>query len=82
LSAAVSGSADSFALGAVVLFAQVLGASDVTLGLVAVDLALSAFSFFAVDLALRAFADRVTLGRAHRVITLPAALRVAVTSDF
>ncbi len=42
------------------------------------DLALSTFSFFTVDLALRTFADRVTLSRAHRVITLPSALRVTL----
>jgi len=79
LSAAVGRRADGLALGAVLLLAQVLGAAHVALRLVAVNLALSTLSLLAVNLALRTLADRVALGRAHWVITLPSALRVAVS---
>jgi len=74
------GSADSLALGARLLGAQVLGATNVALGLVTVNLALSRLEFLAVNLALRALADRVALRRAHGVITLPTALRLAAYS--
>jgi len=82
LSTAVSRGADSLALGAILLLAQVLGATNITLGLVAVDLALSTLSLLTVDLALRSLAHRVALSRAYGVITLPSALGVAVTLDF
>jgi len=76
---AVSRGANSLALGAVLGFAHVLGAANIALGLVAVNLALSASSLFALNLALRALAHRVALSRARRVVALPTALRVAVT---
>jgi len=80
LGAAVGRGAHSLALGAVLLLAQVLRAANVALRLVAVDLALGALSLLAVDLALRALADGVAHSGAHRVVALPSALRVAVTS--
>lgn len=49
------------------------------MGLVAVNLALSTRGLFAVNLALRALANRVALRRAGGVITLPAASGLAVT---
>jgi len=79
---AVSGRADSLALGAVVLLAHVLGATDVTLGLVAVDLALGTSSFFTLDLALGALAHGVALGGADGVVALPSALGVALGLGF
>jgi len=82
LSTAVSRRADSLALGAVLLLAQVLGATNIALRLVAVDLALSTLSLLAVDLALGALAYRVALSRAYGVIALPSALRVAVSFNF
>jgi len=82
LSTAVTRRADSLALGAVLLLAQVLGATNIALRLVAVDLALSTLSLLAVDLALGALAYRVALSRAYGVIALPSALRVAVTFHF
>jgi len=75
---AVGRRAYRLALGAVVLLAHVLRAANVALRLVAVHSAFGAGSLFALDLALRALADRVALGRAHRVVALPAALRMAV----
>jgi len=78
-STALSGSADSLALGAVLLLAHILGATNITLGLVTVYLAGSARGLLAVDLTLGAFADRMALSRAYRVITLPTALRMAVS---
>jgi len=80
-STALSRSADSLALGAILLLAHVLGATNVTLGLVTVYLAGSARSLLAVDLALGAFADRVALSRAYGVITLPTALRMAISGS-
>jgi len=77
-STALSRSADSLALRAVSGLAEILGATNVALGLVAMDLAGSARSLLAVDLALGALADRVADRRARRVIALPAALRVAL----
>jgi len=79
---AVSRRADSFALRAVVLFAHILRAANIALGLVAVNLALSTGSLFALDLALGAFANRVALSRAHGVIALPSALGVAFSFSF
>jgi len=75
---ALSGSADSLALRAVSLGAEILGAADVALRLVAVDLALGAGGLLAVNLALGALADRVALSGADGVIALPTAGRVAV----
>jgi len=82
LSTAVGRRADGLALGAILLLAQVLGASDVALRLVAVDLALGALSLLAVDLALGTLAHGVAHSGAHRVVALPSALGVAVTFDF
>jgi len=82
LSSAVSRRANSLTLGAVLLLAQVLGAANIALGLVTVNLALRTLSLFTVDLAFRSVTDRVADCRAHRVITLPSALRVAITFDF
>jgi len=76
---ALSRSAHSLALRAVSLLAHVLRAAHVALRLVTVNLAGSAGSLLAVDLALRSLANRMALCWAHRVIALPAALRVAVT---
>jgi len=81
-STAVSRRADSFALRAIVLFAHILRATNVTLGLIAVDLALSTGSLFALNLALGTFANRVALSRAHGVIALPSALGVAFSFSF
>jgi len=76
-STAVSRGANSFALGAVVLFAHILGAANVALGLVAVNLAASTGSLFALNLALWTFADRVAFGWANGIIALPTADGVA-----
>jgi len=76
---ALSRGTHSLALGAVSLLAEVLGAANVTLGLVAVDLAGGAGGLLAVNLALRSLTYRVALSRAHWIITLPAAIRVAIT---
>jgi len=81
LSAAVSRRADSLALGAILLLAEILGATHIALGLVAVNLALGALGLLAVDLALGALAHRVAHSRAHRVVALPSALGVAVALD-
>jgi len=61
---ALSRSAYSFALGAVSGLAQILRATNVALRLVAVNLAGSAGSIFAVNLALRTLAHRVACSRA------------------
>jgi len=82
LSTAVSWRADSLALRAVLLLAEILRAADVALRLVAVDLALSTFSLFAVDLAFWSLADRVADSWADWVVALPSALWVAVTFNF
>jgi len=82
LSTAVGRRADSFALRAILLLAQILRAADVALRLVAMDLALSAFSLFAMYLALWSLAHRMAYSRAYGIITLPSALRVAITLDF
>jgi len=82
LSTTVSRRAHSLALRAVLLLAQVLGATDIALGLITVNLALSTLSLLAVNLALRSLADRMALSRAHWVITLPSALRVAISLHF
>jgi len=79
LSTAVSRRADSLAFGAILLLAQIFGATNIALRLVTVDLAGSAGSLLAVNLALRTLADGVALSRAYRVIALPSALRMAVS---
>jgi hypothetical protein len=81
LSTAVGGSANGLALGAVVLLAEVLGATHVTLGLVTVNLAFGTLSLLAVNLTFRTLADRVALCRADGVVTLPTTFRVAVAGD-
>jgi len=77
-STALSRSADSLALGAVSRLAEILGATNVALRLVAVDLACSARGLLAVHLALWSLAHRVAHSRARRIIALPSALRVAL----
>jgi hypothetical protein len=78
---ALSGRADSLALGAVFLLAVVLGAADRANRAFAVNDALGTSGLFASHLALGARAHRVAHGRALRVIALPAALRVALFSN-
>jgi len=82
LSAAVSWGANSFTLRAILLFAQILRASNVALWFIAVDLALSAFSLFAVNLALWSLAHRVADSWTHWIIALPSAFWMAITFDF
>jgi len=82
LSTAVSWGANSFALGAILLLAEILRATNIALRLVAVNLALSTLSLLAVNLALRTFAHWVAHSRTHWVIALPSAFRVAITFDF
>jgi len=77
-SAALGRSADGLALGAIIRLAQILGAANVALRLVAVNLAGSARSLLAVNLALGSFAHRVASSGALRVIALPSALGVAL----
>jgi len=68
---------DGLTLGAVSSLTEILRATNIALGFITVDLTGSAWSLLAVDLALGPLTDRVALGRAGRVITLPSALRVA-----
>jgi len=82
LSAAVGWGADSLTLGAILLLTQILRATNVTLRLVTVNLALGTLSLLTVDLALWSLAHRVADGRAYRIIALPSAFRVAVSLDF
>jgi len=82
LSSAVSRRAYSLTLGAVLLLTEVLRAANITLGLVTVNLALGTLSLFTVDLALRSLTDGVADCRADWVITLPSALRMAVSLNF
>lgn len=72
-----SGRANSFTLGARVLFTHILGAADGASGLLAVNGALGTRGFLAFHLATRALADRVANSGANRIITLPSAKRVA-----
>jgi len=74
---AVGRRANSLALGAVLRLAHLLGAADIALGLVAVNLAARARGLLALDLALGALAHGVALGGASGVIALPTALRMA-----
>jgi len=78
-STALGRGAHSLALGAISLLAHILRATNVALRLVTVNLAGSAGSLLAVNLALRSLADRMALSRTHWVIALPATLRVAVS---
>ena len=78
---ALSGSADSLALGAVFFLAIVLGATNRANGAFAVNNAFSAGGLLATHLALRTSANGVADSRALRVITLPAALRMALLSN-
>jgi len=82
LGAAVSWGADSLALRAILLLAEILRAANIALWLVAMDLALRTLSLLAVDLALRSFADWVADCWADWVIALPSALWVAISLDF
>jgi len=75
---ALSRGTHSLALGAVSLLAEVLGAANVTLGLVAVDLAGGAGGLLTMNLALRSLAYRVALSRAYGIIALPSTFRMAV----
>jgi len=74
---ALSRSAYSFALGAISGLAEILGATNIALRLVTVDLACCAGGLLAVYLALGPLTHRVALSGAGRIITLPSALRVA-----
>jgi len=47
-----------------------------------VNLALSAFSLFTVDLALWSLAHRVAYSRAYGIIALPSAFWMAIALDF
>jgi len=76
-SAALGRSAHGLALGAIIRLAQILGATNIALRLVAVNLAGSARSLLAMNLALWSLAHWVALSWAARVIALPSALRVA-----
>jgi len=80
-SSALGRGAHSLTLGAVSSLAQILGASDVALRLVAVNLACSAGGLLAVNLALRSLAHRVALSRARGIVALPSALRVACAAS-
>jgi len=60
-----------------VFLAHVLRATNVAFGFIAVNFATSASSLLALNLALWSFAHRVALGRAHGVVALPSAFRVA-----
>jgi hypothetical protein len=82
LSAAVGWGADSLTLGAILLLTQILGASNIALWFIAVNLAFRTFSLLAVNLALGTLADGVANSRTHGIIALPSALRMAVTFDF
>jgi len=75
---ALSRRADRLTLRARLLLAHVLGAADRALRLLAVDRALGAGGLLALHLALGTRADGMADGGAGRVVTLPAALRVAV----
>jgi len=77
-SAALSWCAYSFALRALLGFAEILRATNIALWLVAMDLASSAWSLFAMNLALWTLAHWVALSWARWVITRPSALRVAL----
>ena len=71
--------ADSLAFWAVILFAQVLWASNGASWLLAVNIALGAREFLALHLALWSGADWVADSRAGWIIALPLALWVALS---
>jgi hypothetical protein len=77
---ALSGLADVLALGALILLANLLGAADRALGLVAMNGALGAGGLLALHLAVGALANGVALGRALGVVALPLAVGVALLS--
>jgi len=77
-STALGWSTDSLTLGAVLRLTHILGATNITLWLVTVNLACGTWSLLTVHLTLRALTHRVALGRAGGVITLPTALRMAL----
>jgi len=77
---ALSGCANSLALGAVFLLTIVLGAADRAGGAFAVNNALGALSLLTLHFTLGTSTHWVADSRAGRVIALPAALRVALFS--
>jgi len=79
-SVALSGSTDGFTLGAILLFAEIFRATNRADRAFAMDHALGTLSLFASHLTLGASTHRVANSRALRIITLPAALRVALFS--
>jgi hypothetical protein len=78
---ATSRLADSLALRAAVLLAQVLGATDSAHWTLAVDCALSAGDLFTLHFTLRTCAHWVAHCRASGVVTLPFAHWVALVGD-
>jgi len=72
---------DGLALGARVLLAHILRATNAANGLLAVHSALGARSLLALHLAAGALANGVADGRADWVIALPSAFRVALSSQ-
>jgi len=80
-STAHSRAAYGFAFGTAFELAHLLGTTDGTHGLFAVDFAFGTFGLLAVHLAFGTGADRVALGRAHRIVTQPLALRMALCLD-
>ncbi len=78
LRVALSRSAYRLTLGAGILLAHILGATNRANRLFAVNSALRASGLFTLHLAARAFADGVAHSRADGVIALPSAGRVAL----
>jgi len=78
---ALSRRANSLALGAVLLLAEILGATNRAHRAFAVHSALGAGGLLASHLALGTSADRVAHSGALRVIALPAALGVALVGE-
>jgi len=74
---ALGRSAYSLTLGAIILLTHVLRATNVALGLLAVNCALSARGLFTLHLTLRSLTYWVALSRAHRIVALPSAFRMA-----
>ncbi len=73
--------ANRLALGAAILLTEVLGATNGAGGLLAVDSARGAGRLLALHLALGALAHGVALGWAGRVIALPSASGVTLTTN-
>jgi len=69
--------AHGFTLGAIAFLAEILGATNRALGLLAVNGALGALRLLALHLAFGTRAHRVADGRAGGVVALPSAFRVA-----